>query len=229
VLEKINFQTGDIIKSISDLQDCKSKVKIWSVDMERLKDGQKLLERQKYHFPNDWLYHDKVESEWKIFMQILSKKTAAFDEEADNLKSMLDGQEDLLNRSIKEIENIWNDKKPFRGDLAPKEATHILNEIAKKLEDVTTKADELNRAKELMSMDTNDYPEMRSIKDQIQDYLDVWTDLANIWGPIEQMGDTSLIACQPLAMMRTLDKILEDMNGLPNKYRSLEPFTAKKE
>lgn len=29
--------------------------------------------------------------------------------------------------------------------------------------------------------------------------------------------------------MRTLDKILEDMNGLPNKYRSLEPFTAKKD
>jgi len=78
-------------------------------------------------------------------------------------------------------------------------------------------------------MDTRDYVELETIQDQTSELMEVWTDISKVWTAIDQMGDTTLSAAQPLQMMRIIDNITEGMNELPNKYRSLEPFTAKKD
>jgi dynein heavy chain 1 len=44
--------------------------------MDQFKESQKLLERQRYHFPSDWLYYDNVEGEWAAFNEILGRKEA---------------------------------------------------------------------------------------------------------------------------------------------------------
>jgi len=49
----------------------------------------------------------------------------------------------------------------------------------------------LNKAKELMNLDTNDYREMESIQDQVNELMEVWNDLYSVWTPIDQMGDTT--------------------------------------
>jgi len=116
-LERITFGAGgDIVSSISDLQSCKSKVEQWAVDLERLKDGQKLLEKQKFHFPLDWLNQEKIEGDWMLFRQILSKKSQAFESETSNLRNTLEGEDTILSKKVAEIETLWNNKKPYRGE-----------------------------------------------------------------------------------------------------------------
>ena len=46
-----------------------------------MKKGQRLLNAQRYQFPNDWLWIDIVEFEWnQSFLQILDKKSAAMED-----------------------------------------------------------------------------------------------------------------------------------------------------
>lgn len=41
------------------------------------KEGQRILERQRYQFPSNWLYSDNVEGEWSAFSDILRRKDGA--------------------------------------------------------------------------------------------------------------------------------------------------------
>ena len=44
-----------------------------------------------------------------------------------SLQNKIIADEVILNGKIKEIEEMWNTKKPYRGDLLPNEALDILN------------------------------------------------------------------------------------------------------
>jgi dynein heavy chain 1 len=73
--------TADTIAFITMIQDLKRKIPQWTKDTESFRSGQKLLERQRFQFPPDWLYGDNVDGEWSSFMEIYNRKNAAFQEQ----------------------------------------------------------------------------------------------------------------------------------------------------
>ena len=54
----------DVTMFVTDIQDIKRSVQGWEASLERMKKGQRLLNAQRYQFPNDWLWIDIVEFEW---------------------------------------------------------------------------------------------------------------------------------------------------------------------
>jgi dynein heavy chain 1 len=61
---------------VTEIQDIKRNVQGWENSLEKQKRGQKLLNTQRYQFPNDWLWFDMIQFEWdQSFMQILKKKS----------------------------------------------------------------------------------------------------------------------------------------------------------
>lgn len=76
-LEKINFSgasSSEVTQFITELQEIKRQFNIQSNDIEKYRNAQRLLDRQRYHPGQDWLYIDQVEGEWSNFKQILSRK-----------------------------------------------------------------------------------------------------------------------------------------------------------
>lgn len=73
--------TGEAVTFITFVQDLKRKVAKWSQDVELFRQGQKTLERQRFQFPNDWVYVDQVDGEWSAFNEILSRKNNAIQEQ----------------------------------------------------------------------------------------------------------------------------------------------------
>lgn len=73
--------TGEAVTFITYVQDLKRKVAKWSQDVELFRQGQKTLERQRFQFPNDWVYVDQVDGEWSAFNEILARKNNAIQEQ----------------------------------------------------------------------------------------------------------------------------------------------------
>lgn len=73
--------TGEAVTFITFVQDLKRKVAKWTQDVELFRQGQKTLERQRFQFPNDWVYVDQVDGEWSAFNEILSRKNNAIQEQ----------------------------------------------------------------------------------------------------------------------------------------------------
>lgn len=152
-LERINFSSGaDIVVGISDLQFAKRNLRQWNESLTHFKEGEKLLNRQRYHFPDNWMYFDQLEGRWIVFKQIYTQKTADFDKQFEILRQKLEAEEQGINDKIKNIEAIREEKKPFQGNLKPKQALEVLNMIDTKLADVADQLDKLNKAKELMDL-----------------------------------------------------------------------------
>ncbi len=80
-LEKINFQnlSADIVDMINDFQTIKKKHFEWAKEVEKFDSSNKLLERQRYKYPTDWLEIEKVMQEWASFKQIYKRKSEQLD------------------------------------------------------------------------------------------------------------------------------------------------------
>lgn len=209
-LEAINFTgSDDIVVAISDLQYAKKNLQEWSEELDRFKDGQKLLERQRYHFPNDWTYSDQIEGDWLIFKQIMKKKSEAFDKLFEELRTKLEGEEAVLKDKTSDIENVWNEKKPFKGEMSPKEALDVLNTISDRLKEVSVGYENLNKAKDLMGLSLCDNSAVDNILDEAEGLKEVWIEIQKVWKNIDVMYDTILISSQPLKMIKQLDAVVE--------------------
>jgi hypothetical protein len=51
------------------------------------------------------------------------------------LKKRLDKEEEILMKKVKEIEEMWQTKKPFSGDLHPDDALAVINTLEKQIAD----------------------------------------------------------------------------------------------
>ena len=229
-LEKIDFSNPEgTVTSISDLNYCKKNIPKWSTELEHFKDGQKLLELQRFHFPNDWTFSDQIEGDWLVVKQLLARKNEDFEKMFEDLKGKLDAEEQSIKAKMEEVNKIWEEKKPYEGDLSFKDAIETLNLVENKLNDVGKRYEDMNKAKELMDLIPSDTSAFESKKEEVAGLKEVWIELSKVWKKIDVMSETSLVASQPIKMIKELDNVVEEMNGLPNKFRSYEPYSKKKE
>lgn len=83
-LETLSIDSGSTAQAVSFItfvQDLKRKVQQWGPEIQQFSGGQKTLERQRYSFPQDWLYVDQIQGEWSAFSDILKRKDDSIKEQ----------------------------------------------------------------------------------------------------------------------------------------------------
>lgn len=65
-------------------------------DLNLFREGQKVLERQRFQFPSGWLYSDNVEGEWDAFSDILSRKDALIQAQVSTLQAKIRQEDGLV-------------------------------------------------------------------------------------------------------------------------------------
>lgn len=66
--------TSDAVSFISYVQLLKRSMRVWVKQVDLYNKGQKILERQRFQFPSNWLDLDNVEGEWSAFNEIIKRK-----------------------------------------------------------------------------------------------------------------------------------------------------------
>jgi dynein heavy chain 1 len=69
--------TSDAVSFITYVQSLKRKMKSWEKQVEIYREGQKILERQRFQFPTAWLHADNIEGEWGAFNEIIRRKDSS--------------------------------------------------------------------------------------------------------------------------------------------------------
>ena len=81
-LESLSLEdSDDVTLFVTEIQEMKRIVITWEDQLERCKAGQKLLQEQRFMFPQDWLSIDLIEGEWASFKQILNKRSTTMEEQ----------------------------------------------------------------------------------------------------------------------------------------------------
>ena len=65
--------TTDAVNFITYVQGLKRKMKNWEKQVNVYREGQRILERQRFQFPTSWLHVDNIEGEWSAFNEIIRR------------------------------------------------------------------------------------------------------------------------------------------------------------
>lgn len=94
--------TSEAVNIITDVQSLKRRMKQWERQVATYRDGQRILERQRFHFPQNWLHVDNVEGEWSAFNEIIRRKAQSIEAQA-----WMDQRHDMYRVLPKDWPQLW--------------------------------------------------------------------------------------------------------------------------
>ena len=95
------------------MDDCECALVVF-LNVQLFKGGQKILDRQRFQYPPNWLYSDNVESEWMAFNDILKRKDAAMMTQIGHLQAKIVAEDKLMEQRAQEMLVEWETGKPIQ-------------------------------------------------------------------------------------------------------------------
>jgi dynein heavy chain 1 len=219
-LESLSIDSGSTAQAVSFItfvQDLKRKVQQWGPEIQQFSGGQKTLERQRYSFPQDWLYVDQIQGEWSAFSDILKRKDDSIKEQVGtyplffalntaHYPSRPSAQDRCRGQSRR-----WQNRRlplrvgdqqvsphaltmltsrPLQGGIKAESAINTLNVFEGRLTRLTEDYTLVCRAKEALNLEHTKDDRLEPVNEEMRDLKAVWTALSGIWARLYQLRET---------------------------------------
>ncbi|KAI8328287.1 dynein heavy chain [Blakeslea trispora] len=216
--------TGEAVTFITFVQDLKRKVAKWNQDVDLFRQGQKTLERQRFQFPNDWVYVDQVDGEWSAFNEILSRKNNAIQEQIAGLQMKIVAEDKVVEQKIRDICTEWESTKPVQGDIKPDIATNTLSIFEGRVTRLKEEYDMVCRAKEALDLEQTSEDRLDPVLEELRDLKSVWTALARVWQSVYEIRDTPWSSVVPRKVRQHIDELVNSTKEMPNRMRQYAAY-----
>ncbi|XP_022254853.1 dynein heavy chain, cytoplasmic-like [Limulus polyphemus] len=221
--------TSDAVSFITYVQSLKRKMKSWEQHVELYKEGQRILERQRFQFPNSWLHVDNIEGEWSAFNEIIRRKDASIQTQVASLQMKIVAEDKSVESRTGDLLTDWEKSKPIEGSLKPNEATSQLAIYETKFSRLKEDRDNIVKAKEALELQepgaqTSSDERLQVAFEELQDLKGVWLELSKIWEQIDQMKEQPWLSVQPRKLRQQLDGLLAQLKELPARLRQYASY-----
>ncbi len=88
-------------------------MKNWEKEVEMYKEGQRILERQRFQFPTNWLYSDNIDGEWGAFNDILKRKDGSIQTQVASLQMKIVSEDKVIESKTADLLSEWEKDKPI--------------------------------------------------------------------------------------------------------------------
>lgn len=88
---------------------------IW---LQMYKEGQRILERQRFQFPANWLYSDNIEGEWGAFNDIIKRKDSSIQTQVASLQMKIVSEDKVVESKTSDVLADWEKDKPVAVSMA---------------------------------------------------------------------------------------------------------------
>uniref|UniRef100_A0A146KZ76 Dynein heavy chain, cytoplasmic n=1 Tax=Lygus hesperus TaxID=30085 RepID=A0A146KZ76_LYGHE len=231
-LEKQSIEaasTSDAVCFITYVQSLKRNMKDWQKQVEVYKDGQRILERQRFQFPNSWLHVDNVEGEWSAFNEIIKRKDLSIQAQVLSLQQKMVAEDRAVEARTVDLLNDWEHSKPIEGKLRPDEALQQLHEFEVKFSRLKEERDNVAKAKEALDLQytgasSGSEEQVVVMFEEMQDLREVWSELSRIWSQIDDMREKPWLSVQPRKLRQQLDALSQQLKELPARVRQYNSY-----
>lgn len=118
--------TSDAVSFITYVQSLKKEMLVWDKQVDIYREAQRILERQRFQFPNTWLHVDNIEGEWSAFNEIMKRKDSAIQTQVASLQTKIVAEDKAVESRTVDFLNDWEHNKPTGGKTKPDEALQQL-------------------------------------------------------------------------------------------------------
>ncbi len=76
--------------------------------------GEKILDRQRFQFPPNWVYVDHVDGEWGAFNEIMKRKDLAVQGQVGSLQMKIVAEDKVVEQRTQALLQEWEREKPIQ-------------------------------------------------------------------------------------------------------------------
>ena len=80
--------------------------------IQMFKEGHRILERQRFQFPNNWLYIDNVDGEWGAFSDIMKRRDSSIQAQVASLQMKIASEDTFIEKKTGGLLLEWEKDKP---------------------------------------------------------------------------------------------------------------------
>lgn len=225
-LEAVTLEGGinDVVSGVTFIQEMKHKLVPWEDEVNKAFDSEKLLKRQRHTFRGDWVEASRAQGQFSSFEQILKKRSKSMEEKIPMLQQRVIAEDKNLNQRVNNIASQWEEEKPLRGNLAPSEALQIIAKYEVSMKSEKTNFDNLSKAKDALGLDASGENMLTKCLEELNDLKEVWISMQKPYSDLDEIKDTPWSSCVPRKLRKALDKLVDDLRGLPNRIRQYDVF-----
>nr|XP_018911901.1 PREDICTED: dynein heavy chain, cytoplasmic [Bemisia tabaci] len=221
--------TSDAVSFITYVQSLKRNIKSWEKQVEVYREGQRILERQRFQFPNNWLHVDNIEGEWGAFNEIMKRKDSSIQIQVQSLQMKIIAEDKAVEIRTNDFLSDWEKNKPVRGQLRPDEALQQLQISETKFSKLKEERDNVAKAKEALELQdpggvSTSEDRMMVVFEELQDLRGVWSELSRIWTQIDEIREKPWLSIQPRKLRQQLDALTSQLKELPARLRQYSSY-----
>ena len=213
--------TKEVIIGVEFILKMKSSVFHRKNLVNDLETSEKLLQKQRYQFPNDWLSVSNVVGSLADFIQILDRRISSMDAQLPSLQLKI-REEDSINASrTEDLLNSWEIQRPVQGGLFPNDVLQTLSMFSTQVTKLSEDAARVNGAKDALGLDFISDDRLIFVTKEITDLKEVWHFAAPIYEKMNAMKNILLRNdFNPTKVRKQLEDLTEEIRALPSRSRS---------
>lgn len=221
--------TSDAVCFITYVQSLKRKMRSWEKLVDTYREGQRILERQRFQFPSNWLHADNIEGEWGAFNEIIKRKDSSIQSQVASLQLKIVTENKAVESRTNDFLDEWERGKPVEGSVRPEEALQQLQLYESKFARLKEERDNVAKAKEALELQepggvSTSEDRMQVVYEELQDLRGVWSELSRIWNQIDELREKPWLSVQPRKLRQQLDTLMTQLKELPARLRQYSSY-----
>ncbi|CAH0687822.1 unnamed protein product [Spodoptera exigua] len=220
--------TSDAVSLITYVQQLKREVLAWEKQVDIYREAQRILERQRFQFPAQWLHVDNIEGEWSAFNEIMRRKDSSIQTQVASLQQKIVAEDKAVEARTLEFLTEWERSKPTDGSTRPEDALARLQAMETRYTRLKDERDNVAKAKEALELhDTGssiNNERMTVALEELQDLRGVWSSLSKIWTQIDDIREKPWLSVQPRKLRQQLEAMLNELKELPARLRMYDSY-----
>ncbi|KAF4732244.1 hypothetical protein FOZ63_029748, partial [Perkinsus olseni] len=202
--------------------------KAWAQRVVSLRAGEKLLERQRYAFPRDWVWTDRVEGEWTALEQVLNRRVKLLEESKDKVEHMIAFHDTKVMEQIDSLYEEWGTMRSHQTVAAstesPTRALQTISVFDSRLQKVQADLSQVIKAKLVLDVDCSNERRLDPLREDVSNLRAVWEGLGGVRHKLSEISDTPWPAVVPKKIKSSLEQLLEELAQLPDALRQYDAY-----
>jgi dynein heavy chain 1 len=223
-LESIYLEglTKDVIMGVEFILKTRSSMKERKELVGNLESSEKLLQKQRYQFPNDWLSVVNVTSSLKDLIQIFDRRVAAMDIQLSLLQSKIREEDKDISVRTDELLSNWEKTRPIVGGKIPSEMIQNLSMMTSQVSKLSEDTSRILGAKEALGLEFLPDNRLEYITQEIKDLREVWIAVLPIYDRLQAIRSVLLRDIVPTTNRKDLEALINELKNLSSKVRGYD-------
>ena len=235
--------TRDVINGVEFILKSQAAIAGTKKKVMNLESSEKLLQKQRFKFPEEWVPSSNVTGVLSDLEQILQRRSSAMDSQLPLLQQKIKEEDQAISQRSQEFVALWQAQRPVNGNAAPSEALQVVANFEEQVRRLTESIERVRGAKLALGIEFTPDNTMAGFLEEVSNLREAWTAVSPTWDKLAALRNSPMKGLVPTKIRkqvlsyrivlkstnfaiiiskfhRQIEELNEELKAVPSKFRS---------